>query len=265
MELSNKDKLGIGLIVGCALLLIAAIATTFVIQNNRAKRVKPDPTTLCPYEQGYSHTVVLIDWTDPLSDPHKQLLRSKIQQIRQSMRQLDKLSIYVLDDKNYLAPIAAFAVCNPGSGKDVNPLYENPRMAEKLYQERFGKPLGDIVEKLSDGATTRTSPILEMIHSISQVFDFGPKIPTRRLVIFSDLMHNMPEYSQFTGKLSYDAFRVTPYAKRLNADLTGVSVEVVYLLRPELYKFQSQPSHQSFWGSWFEDHGAKEISFQRTS
>src|SRR5947209_2358445 len=81
MDLSKKDKIGIGLIALCALVVISAIAATFIIQRNRASRPKPDPVTLCPYEQSYAHTVILIDWTDPLSDTQKAVLRSKIHQI----------------------------------------------------------------------------------------------------------------------------------------------------------------------------------------
>jgi hypothetical protein len=104
-----------------------------------------------------------------------------------------------------------------------------------------------------------------MVYSISQVFDFGPSTPGRRLVIFSDLMQNVPGYSHFSAKLDYKEFRATPYAKRLAPNLNGVDIQVIYLLRPELYKYQSQPEHQTFWGHWFEESGAKEVSFQRAA
>jgi hypothetical protein len=263
-RLSKQDKLGLWLIAASVFVVIAAVVATFIIKQKQGS-AQHDPTSLCPYAPGYAHTIVIVDWTDPFSESQQRLFRSKILQIRQSLHPLEKLSIYVLDDKNYLAPIPAFAICNPGSGKDVNPLYQNPRMAENLYQQRFGKPLDEIVEKLSSAPTAKTSPILEMVHSVSQVFDFGPNAGGRRLILFSDMMQNMPEYSHFSQRFGYDAFRATSYARRLNADLKDVRVEAVYLLRPELYKYQSQPGHQAFWGNWFEEHGAREVVFQRAS
>ena len=104
-----------------------------------------------------------------------------------------------------------------------------------------------------------------MVHSISQVLDFGPKTPGRRLVIFSDLMQNVPEFSHFASKWDYEAFRSSLYASKLRSDLSGVRVEVIYLLRSNLYNYQSQPRHQTFWGHWFEENGAKEIVFQRAA
>ena len=151
MTLSKKDKLGIALIVGAIVVIIAVVGGTFAIQRITGTSSKIDPETLCPYSGGYAHAVILVDKTDPFSDPQKKLFRGKVLEIRQSLQTLEKLSIYVLDDKNYLAPQPVFAVCNPGSSDAANPLYQNPRLWQKRYQERFGKPLDQIVDQLTGG------------------------------------------------------------------------------------------------------------------
>jgi hypothetical protein len=262
VSLSQKDKLGVALIVIAVLVMVGVVAGTAVLQRSTSA-VKVDAETLCPFSQNYAHTVVLVDKTDPFSASQKKKFYAKIMQIRQELQPLEKLSIYVLDDRNYLAPRPAFAVCNPGSGRAANPLYQNPRMWEKRFQQKFGKPLDSVVEVLSEGTSKNTSPILEMIHAVSQVFDFGPKAGRRRLILFSDLMHNVPEYSHFNGIWEYEKFRTSPYAAKLQTNLADARIEIIYLLRPELYKYQSQPKHQNFWGSWFEGNGAKEVSLER--
>jgi hypothetical protein len=262
MSLSKKDKAGVALIVSAVVVMVVVIVGTAILQR-RDKAERVDPDTLCPYSRNYAHTVVIVDKTDPFSDNQKKKFRALVLELRGSLEIAEKLSIYVLDDRNYLAPRPVFAVCNPGTGSAANPFYQNPRMWEKRFHAKFGKPLDDVVGQLDEAKTTKISPILEMVHSVAQVFDFGPAASNRRLIVFSDLMQNVPEFSHFNSNFDYKSFRSTPYAKKVKADLTDAKVRLIYLLRPELHKFQSQPAHQTFWGNWFQDSGAKEVVVER--
>lgn len=264
MPYTKKDKIGSWIIGAAAAVIVIVVAITYTI--DRAKKVEVaglDSQSLCAISEKYRHTIVLVDKTDPFSPTQRDVFLSKVRELKATLEQGERLSIYVLDDHNYRAPKPSLSMCNPGSGRTANPLYQNPRQMQQKFDRTFGRPLDQVAQEMIVTTTQNSSPIIEMIYSISQLHDFGPNQPYRRLVIFSDLMQNTTEFSHFPNMRSYSEFRRTDYARRLRADLRGDHVEVVYLLRPELYQIQQSTVHQNFWGDFFQDTGVASIDFRR--
>ena len=78
---------------------------------------------------------------------------------------------------------------------------------------------------------------------------------TKRLILVSDLMQNVPgKLSQYQGIVPFDEFRKSPYFGAVRADLKGVAVTVLYLVRPG--SPQKWPEHPKFWEQYFSTQGA---------
>ena len=251
--LSKKDKQGVIIIVGSVLGLVL-LALIPVIVSITA--VPFDEETLCPKEQDYGHTVILVDKTDPLTPTQATLVRRLVDRVKSSMTLFEKLSIFVLDDLNYSFPEPRFALCNPGSGENASPLYQNPSLMERRFEEKFGEPLDKALDGIKLGDTRPNSPIMEMIASVSTLKDFQPSKENRRLIIFSDMLQHMPDYSHYSSKLDYDAFKGTDYARRQLVNLEGVQVRIIYLVRKNAIQRQTN-RHGLFWEKYFERLGAR--------
>jgi hypothetical protein len=258
-NLTKADRQGLVIFAFIGALIVAAVTAKMMLQSGQ---VRTDPDTLCPTRSTYAHTVVLIDKTDPLSEGQRRAFRSLIKEIREILEIREKLSIFVLDDTNYSAPAAAFALCNPGTGADANELTQNPRKIHRNYLARFGAPLDRVIDDLSLGEEARTSPIMEMIQSVSFVSDFDATFAPRRLFIVSDMMQNTPEYSHYRsgGKrskvLDFDRFRQSPRMAAVATNLDRVDVRIVYLIRPRTGALQTR-EHILFWEQFFAEAGAR--------
>lgn len=264
MARSQKDIIGFWIIGVAATVIIAVFVVTY--QINATKKTEAsglDKSTLCDISEKYRHIIVLIDKTDPFSASQRDEFLAKVRELKATLEQGERLSIYVLDDNNYKAPQAALSICNPGTEATANPLYQNPRQMQKKFDHVFGQPLDRVAQETLVNTTAVSSPIIEMIYSISLLHDFGPNQTYRKLVIFSDLLQNTKEFSHLKGVPLYEDYRNSAYAKALMPDLQGVHVEVVYLLRKENYQIQRSTVHQSFWGGFFQEAGASSIDFRR--
>ncbi len=200
----------------------------------------------------------MIDKTDPLTGSQEDTLRSKISKLRNKDLQLyEKLSIYVLDDRNYAFPEPRFAFCNPGGRKHANRIYQNPELMQNKFDEVFGTPLNKALADIQLGDTRPSSPIMEMIQTVGRLRDFRPT-PThrRRLIIFSDMLQNVPDYSHYRTKPDYRIFKENSYAQRLRVDLGGVEVRIIYLLRNGARHLQTN-AHGVFWEQYLESLGAQ--------
>ena len=256
---STRDKHGLMILGVAGMCILGLMLVPLFLKDGNGSAVDPD--TLCPRSGNYGHTVILVDKTDPFTPTQQHVLQQVIASIRDHMAVADKLSIYILDDTNYVAPQPAFALCNPGSGRDANPIYQNPQKVERVFRERFGQPLERILKPLMAANERAASPIMEMIREISTIDDFGahgdsgPNAPRRRLVIFSDMLQNMADYSHYRTRADFETFRTSQYYYGVHAPLSGVEVEIYYLVRPHTRQLQTR-GHILFWEQYFRRAGA---------
>ena len=71
-------------------------------------------------------------------------------------------------------------------------------------------------------------------------------------------------YSHYRGSVTWSNFVAAPIYRQLHADLSGVGVDVVYLLRHGQARFQTD-AHRGFWAQWFAHAGAASVTFTGVS
>ena len=255
---SRKDRQGIALFAGSLIVVVTlAILSIFARDSKRY-----DEQTFCPTDEVFRHTVVLIDKTDPLSASQRHFITNMVVGLKSVVQPREKLSIYILDDLNYQLPEPVFAACNPGSGEKANALYQNPRMIQQRFDAFFGGPLKIAVDELMEVSETQWSPIMEMIQQISFIPDFEVGRPGRQLIVVSDMIQNMPAYSQYKRQMEYSNFAQTEYARTVLPNLMGVPIHIYYLWRARPDGLQGD-MHIQFWRRYFEAAGARLQDIQR--
>ena len=256
MRRRGKKKLSELLAAGCAIMLLVSVGGYVFYQHINQRQY--DEKTLCPKDGEYPRAAILIDATDKLSPSQQKEIGSRIK--NGLLKDLDKsakesddrdwVGVFVLNEENLVLPSASFALCYPGGKDAANPLIESPREREEIMQKRFLDPLQTTLAKLVRQPPQGTSPILEMIKEVVN------STQPRRLVIISDMLQHVPEYSHYKGRADFEAFRQTDYARSfLELSLKGVDVKVYYLMREDTRGLQTNP-HVDFWRDFFRHTGA---------
>lgn len=214
-----------------------------------------DEKTLCPKNGQYLRTAILIDATDSLEESQIKSLLEATTDLRNRLELYEWVGVFVLNEGNLTVPKPEIALCNPGNEDTANPLYQNPREIKRKFEKQFAKPLRRTIEKLASLPKQDRSPIIEMIRSVALSFDFDSS-QKRKLIIVSDMLQYVDEYSHYDGKVDYAAWKKTPYAAEfLDLPLSEVEVEIWYVKRPDLGKLQTH-RHIQFWVDFFKDAGA---------
>ena len=113
-----------------------------------------------------------------------------------------------------------------------------------------------------EGGGAKTSAIFEAIQSVSLQSFQNPKIVTnapKRLIIVSDLIQFTKTLDFYKGDLNYQSFDQTNEARRLHTNLTGVSVEILFIPRAKPDRINRLVG---FWTNWLIDQGARKDSFK---
>jgi hypothetical protein len=242
-------------------LLSAGIA---LYSKGQALAVPTDRTSLCPTKQVLSQvTVILLDVSDDFSEPQKLQVANYLDRVRDSIPRFGLLELYTLDRAGGRVTEPVFHMCNPGSGADLNKLYQNPHLAKKAWQA-FTHRVSEQLERQIAAPPSSTSPIFEAVQATAlrtfgrPEFDRVPK----RLVVVSDLLQNVPGgLSMYAAIPRFDSFQSSPYFSGVRSDLQGVSVSIYYLARAA--SNTQGRSHIDFWDSFFAAQGAAVESVQK--
>jgi hypothetical protein len=219
--------------------------------------VRIDPTTLCPIARSPSEVaVLLLDMSDEVSEQQRLKIRNEFDRLKASIGRFGLIEAYVVDQFEQRVTTPQVHLCNPGSGADLNKLYQNPELARRKWEDFVGQ-LDTELLRLMKTPTSRTSAIFEAVQATAlrtfnqRHYDGIPK----RLVIVSDLMQNVPnKLSQYREIVPFDTFRTSPYFSEVRADLTGIAVTLLYLVRP--HSRPKWPDHYQFWEQYFLAQGA---------
>ena len=131
----------------------------------------------------------------------------------------------------------------------------NVRKMQRRFERRFEAPLAQVLDQFRTASTAPRSPILETIRAVSRRPDFSTAVPERRLVIISDMLENVEEFSHYSRDYSFSRVRQNGYYASVRADLRDVEVRVLYVDRPGQQRHQG-PRHIEFWREYFRDSGA---------
>jgi hypothetical protein len=246
----------IAALAAVALLLIGSGA--WLALKGRASAVPTDHATLCPTKRPPSEiSVILLDVSDRFTEPQRLQIQNQLTRVRDSVPRFGLVEVYTVDRlrRRVTAPVAH--LCNPGTGADLNRVYQNPELAKKKWNGFAGKLAADVDRQIEKPAS-KTSPIFEAIQATAlrtfgkPEYDGLPK----HLLIVSDLLQNVPgQLSMYQELPTFDAFKRTPYFSRVRTDLEGVSVVVYYLARAS--GTRQGPAHLAFWKDYFESQGAE--------
>lgn len=243
-------------LAGGALSLIALVVVAFVFIKQVSRDPPLDKDTMCPASGPLGHIVLLVDRTDPLTFTQRQSFHVAMKELVETkVPEGHLLSVFVLGEKFEQSALPLIELCNPGSEVGKSQLSANLKRLRMQYEERFVRPLEGVAASLVAEEPSKASPIFEMLQLVG-INGFrkhavkGPK----RLVLVSDMLHNTPQFSMYAGPADFDAFDSTDYAKRAQAELRDVSVEVHYLMTTP--KLQTR-RNQIFWERYFDRAGAR--------
>lgn len=245
-------------IAGLALVLTSLLALgVFVYVKGQQALVRTDVATLCRIDDPPSEvTVLLLDMSEEFTEAQRLKVENEIDRIKASMARFGLIEAYVVDRLEQRVTKPVFQLCNPGTGADLNRLYQNPELARNKW-DAFSRLLNQEVQRLMRMAPSPTSAIFEAVQATAlRTFNRSTYagVP-KRLVIVSDLLQHVPgKLSQYQGTPSFREFQRTPYFAEVRADLSGIAVTVLYLVRP--HAPQQWPEHYQFWEQYFLAQGA---------
>lgn len=247
------DRLGLVLIALAILVAGGLFAASRYIQS---KRPALDNASMCPVQGPAGLIVLLVDTTDPLNAIQQADLKNQLERLKDGMPKYYAIEVYTVSEpkEGLLKPLGA-RVCNPGNGRDASELTSNPRLIKERWEQRFSLPLEDLFTRMLVVPPAKESPIFESIQSVA-VTAFGsvPDSTTHRtLVIVSDMLQNMPEYSQYREIGPFQQFQHSAYYQRIKPDLRGVGVELYYIRRDQNVQVGK---HMLFWQEYFAAAGA---------
>lgn len=218
----------------------------------KGKHPPLDGTTNCPLSGPTAIHAILVDKSDAISPLQAQQVSQYLQKVIGSSTAGERFDLYVATANESATAIPIVSLCSPGSPELANSLYENPKRVAQLFERDFKAPLDRSLNQLMEPSTRSTSPILESIRGVA-VNSFGSTdrsaVPLT-LSIVSDMIQNTPAYSQLRGDISFQALERQPQWRLLQPNLSGVKVDILYLLRPGK-NAKGDPiqtrAHQAFW------------------
>ena len=254
---SQLDKIGYWVFAGVILVLFLILLLVLYLKLNQEKIDKCG----CPEHGLKSHTILIVDKTDEISETQSKHLKSYLEKLKNDLEFHEKLTIYTLKPTSfyYLEPI--FSMCKPQSGKEANVLIENRLMIQKRFEDFFSKPLENIEAELIKKSEFQQSPIIEMISEVGKLDDFSTDIDKRKLIIISDMLQNTETLSHY-NKFTFEKFINSSAGKLLRPSLAGVEVEILYLQRPSAIQFQNE-NHIVFWNKYFASCGAQIVKITK--
>jgi hypothetical protein len=248
------------LLVTASLIVFGVLA--WVSENTK---VPVDQTTLCRTDQPPpAITVLLIDTTDALAPLETQQLANELSRLRDGMQTYSLIQIYSISgDTNEHASLKV-SLCNPGRGSEMNPLYQNPKLAEERWAHVFNARIQAVFESVAADDASSTSPILETLRAVS-VSPLGrPEFDsaTKRIVLASDLLQHSELNSHYRREIDFEALRRSSRFAAISASLRNVEVEVLYITRKSTSPIQGR-EHLAFWEQYFTHAGADLTSVNR--
>lgn len=209
-------------------------------------------------------TSLLIDFTDPPASEHLTQLEALRSELLRNTAINTKVLVTALTPTGESRPLTVlFAGCNPGTKQGAFTDRPSPAPIDQVWRLRYAQPLAAGFDRARELPTSKdTSPLLEAITALTGRADFDGRVKERRLMVLSDGLQLTPgAYSHFRAGDLWQAYLASPLPAIAQADLTGLKVEFVYMLRPEFAQRQTE-HHRAFWNRWLLSRGASSVTFR---
>ena len=256
-QVRASDDPGRGTLLLAGLAFVALVVGGGTLYYKSTTTTEVDPTTLCPLASSYSAVLgILLDVSDSLTEAQRLEIQNQLARIRRGLPRLGLVEVYTVGSLDEPLPQAVIHICNPGTGKDLNQLYQNPDLAYRRWLT-FDDTVSKTLLRQMSSPPNKASPIFEAIQAMAArtfglpQYDAVPK----HLVVVSDLLQNVPGALNMYHPLPpFKAFRSSGYFTRVGANLRGVRVTIYYLARPNS-RTQGR-THAEFWNQYFLAQGA---------
>ncbi len=238
-------------------LALGVLAVGAYVYATVARPPTLDQASLCPVEGPRAVTVVLLDSTDEIPDIAKREIRTVLVDMAETLPAYDLLEIRLLDPKTPGGK-SIFSRCNPGDGSGLSEYTANPRIARQRWLDGFREPLDVALEAGFHALPGKTSPIMETIQQIAVERFTGRAVEEvpKSLVVISDMLQHGPDYSQYSGDLSFARFKATRAYKKVQTNLHGADVLIYYIQR-QTGKPINSADHIKFWAEWIHDNNGR--------
>lgn len=210
-----------------------------------------DRTSLCPVDGPRAVTAVLVDATDDLPDASKRQVTAIVSDAAVSLAPHEMLDIRVIDVSGSRS---VFTRCNPGDGAGLSEWTANPALARRRWEEGFRRPTELAIAASMASARAKTSPIMKAIQdtALERFTSSQSDIASRKLIIISDMLENDPDYSHYSGDLSFQRYRKSVAYRKYSTDLNDAEVSIRMVQR-----LSRKPADDlalvKFWRDWISD------------
>lgn len=213
-----------------------------------------DSETNCRLDrQDPSHTIVLVDQSDPFNATDMAWVRALLEDEARALPKYGRLTLSVPNAASAYDPVTVWTGCSPGSAAAANPIFQNPKMIEQAWQAKFHNPLMAGAEAVLIDNVAPSSPLMEAMFTLGDRPDFQENVPARRLILVSDLMQHSKEFSMYKTGTDWEAFEGSPLMD-MRPGLEGV--EVVSRVVPRQEYALPLGEVKAFWQRWFKATGA---------
>jgi len=244
----QKGKLLLG--VGLVLVLIFGYGS-FKLNESVVER---NPTTLCRQDGHIAkETAVIIDSTDSFSQTQAILVKKEMKALLEEAVVDERVTLYVLGEE-IGDDVDRLSVCNPGDGSEKSELFSNKRRLREQWEVSFYQRVVNAVDDLIGEHQAERSPILEMLKLVSVQTMYKSPAPEKQIIIVSDMLHHTQSYSHYRKNANYQSFQETAYSLEQRPYLSGVELNILYLVRPRDMNLQNR-GHIKFWESLVTENG----------
>ena len=246
-------------VLGGALAVLAlGVLSAGAYVYSTAERLPPlDRSSLCPVDGPRSATVVLLDATDDIPEIARREIKTMLVDRAETLPIRALLEIRLLDPQ-VAGGRPIFARCNPGDGSGLSEYTANPMLARKRWMDGFREPLEAALQSGLRSSPGKTSPIMETVQRIAVERFTGraaQEIP-KSLIIISDMLEHEPDYSQYSGDLSFDRYKASRAYRKFRTNLYNAEVMIYYIQRQSARPINSA-DHIRFWAEWIRDNNGR--------
>lgn len=194
---SSVGKWLLGAFIGVSVLLVLGGLIYYQMSHDAL-----DKETLCPSSGPKGQYVVLIDNTSPFPSTQKAALSQRLKtMVLYDIPEGYLLSVFLLGEKFEQNEKPIFERCNPGQWSDRSQLTATKKFVDRDFNEKFAKPLDAVVRKIPLDEHGKLSPIFQMLQLVGiNGFDHAHVKGDRKLVVYSDMLANMPDFSMYKIK-----------------------------------------------------------------
>ena len=256
-DVTERNTWILGIVIASIAVVVLGVGIYFFVSGDKNEF---DPVTGCPIVDGqispHSQMVVIVDETDTLTPIQSDSLKVALKNlVNNELTEGSLLSIYTITEDFSTSRKPVFEACKIRDGSHANQFTENERKLKRRFETFFKAPLSNLISQITEkNEPAKSSPIMEVVQSVSVNSMQKWATPETRLIIFSDMLHHTPGFSLYQTKPSFAAFKGTAYAAQVKTMLNGASVDLYYFVNNP--KFQGQ-NNVTFWRDYFRSTGAK--------